>query len=84
MTGSADTRLDEENVNEAVILGGRISYATDIGESWSALLSSNFQEIDLDDTQYYSPNLGALIRANFVPEPRKDKFLQFGLGSVDI
>ena len=71
-----DIRLDEENVNEASILGGRISYFTEFSDAWSAVLSSNYQEIDLDDTQYYSPNLGALIRDNFVPEPRQDKFLQ--------
>ena len=74
-----DLQLDEENVNEASILGGRMTIATDIGDDWSAIVSSNFQEIDLDDTQYYSPNLEALIRANLVPEPRKDKFLQGGL-----
>ncbi len=74
-----DVRLDEENINNAKILGGRISYATDIDDFWSVILSGNAQKIDLDDTQYFSPGLGLLTRANYVAEPRKDQFYQTGL-----
>lgn len=74
-----DIQLNEDNVNEATILGGRVSFATDIGEQWSVLLTGNGQKISLDDTQYFSPDLGLLTRANFVPEPRKDQFYQAGL-----
>lgn len=74
-----DIQLGEENVNEATILGGRASYKTKVGQRWSVLLTGNVQEITLEDTQYYSPDVGLLTRANFVPEPRKDQFYQAGL-----
>lgn len=74
-----DVRLGEDNVNDATIIGGRLSYAIQFGESWSALLTGNAQKIDLDDTQYYSPSVGLLERDNFVPEPRGDRFAQAGL-----
>lgn len=74
-----DVQLGEENVNEATIMGGRASYATDFGDRWTVLLTGNAQKITLDDTQYFSPNLGLLTRANFVPEPRQDQFYQAGL-----
>jgi iron complex outermembrane recepter protein len=74
-----DVRLDEENINEATIMGGRLSYQTELGDRWSVMLTGNAQKISLDDTQYFSPDLGLLTRANYVPEPRKDQFYQGGL-----
>lgn len=73
-----DIQLDENNVNVATILGGRVSFSTDIGDRWSVLLTGNAQKISLDDTQYFSPDLGLLTRANLVAEPRQDQFYQAG------
>ncbi|MEQ8736496.1 MAG: TonB-dependent receptor [Rhodospirillaceae bacterium] len=74
-----DVRLDEEDVNEAHIFGGRVSLQTDIGQRWSALLTGNAQKISLDDTQYYAPDVGLLVRNNYIAEPRQDQFYQAGL-----
>ncbi len=73
-----DVRLAEDNVNEAHIFGGRITTQTDIGENWSATLTGNAQKISLDDTQYFSPDVGLLTRSNYVAEPRRDQFYQAG------
>lgn len=82
-----DVRLDDKNVNDATIFGGRLTYSTEFQNAWSATLTGNLQKIDLDDTQYYSPALGLLARDNFVAEPRTDRFIQTGLtieGNVGI
>jgi len=73
-----DTTLGIDNVNDTTIYGGRLSYLTDIGDRWSLLVSANAQKIDLDDTQYFSPEVGVLLRSNLVPEPRTDRVFQTG------
>lgn len=74
-----DVRLGEENINSAKIFGGRASLSLDVSDAWSVIATGNAQKIDLEDTQYYSPDLGLLIRANYVREPRRDQFYQGGL-----
>lgn len=39
-----DIRLNEDDINKAEILGGRMTYATDIRDSWSAILTGNAQK----------------------------------------
>ncbi len=73
-----DTSLGIDNINDTVIYGGRLSYLTDLGDRWSLLLTANAQKIDLDDTQYFSPEIGELLRSNLVPEPRADRIVQTG------
>ncbi len=75
-----DIALGQKNINDNEIIGGRALLDWKISDAWMAEFGLNFQDIKADDTQYFFASLSPLNRANFLPEPFNDDFLQFSIG----
>jgi len=73
-----DSRLNLENVNRTSATGGRFSAKLKPSDKWHFLLSSSYQKVEADDSNYYSSELSRLERDNFIREPREDEFFRLG------
>ncbi len=72
----SDLNLHQSNVDSSVRTGGRASLLAELNPTWT--LNGNFalQSIKSDDTQYITPALGRLHRANEVRETSSNDFYQ--------
>ena len=71
-----DVRLHRDDVNQTKLAGGRMSLKWHPDERWSIIAGFTIQDIGSDDSQY---TITPLQRANYVPEPHRDQFLQASL-----
>ncbi|MFZ5610082.1 MAG: TonB-dependent receptor [Pseudomonadota bacterium] len=69
-----DLRLGLNDVNSAEIYGGRAAMRLKPASRWTVDVALNYQDIELADTQYFLEPLGPFKRANFLPEPYRDRF----------
>lgn len=69
-----DINLHQAQIDRSVRTGGRAYLRGDIDPSLTITLGGAYQEIHSNDTQYISPNLGRLHRANLVREASDNNF----------
>jgi iron complex outermembrane receptor protein len=73
-----DVNLRLSNVDKTTREGGRIAVRGELGDNWSATLSSAIQHLDSNDTQYVTTT-GRLTRANRSHETHSNDFLESAL-----
>ncbi len=71
-----DTRLARSDVNRTDTDGLRAALRWQPDNDWTVTLGATDQAIYAADSQYSQSNLPPLTRANYVPEPHRDQFLQ--------
>ncbi len=71
-----DINLHTADIDSSVRRGGRAALRADIDPTLTLTAGSAFQAIRSNDTQYISPNLGRLHRANMVREASSNDFWQ--------
>ena len=69
-----DINLHQAQIDRSVRTGGRAYLRADIDPSLTVTLGGAYQEIHSNDTQYISPSLGRLHRANLVREASDNNF----------
>jgi hypothetical protein len=69
-----DINLHQTQIDRTVRTGGRAYLRSDIDPSLSVTLGGAVQSIQSNDTQYISPTLGRLHRANLVREASSNDF----------
>lgn len=85
-----DIAQDIENTNDLQIYGVRPSLRWKINNRWMVDSAFNIQSIRYEDSQYFTEDLGQNTRANVIPEPYDDDFIQANitlkgdLGSVQL
>jgi iron complex outermembrane receptor protein len=72
----SDLNLHQSNVDRSVRTGMRGSLQINLDQSWTLTTGFAFQAIRSNDTQYISPSLGRLHRANEVRESSSNDFWQ--------
>jgi outer membrane receptor protein involved in Fe transport len=72
----SDINLHQSNVDTSVRTGGRGAVLAELGPTWTLNTSYAVQSIHSDDTQYITPDLGRLHRANQVRETSSNDFYQ--------
>jgi outer membrane receptor protein involved in Fe transport len=78
----SDLNLHQSNVDRSVRTGMRGSLQINLDPSWTLTTGFAFQAIRSNDTQYISPSLGRLHRANEVRESSSNDFWQ-GVQTVE-
>ncbi len=78
----SDLNLHSSNIDRSVRTGGRMAVLADIDPTLTSKTSVAFQAIRSNDTQYISPSLGRLRRANSVREASSNDFWQ-GVETVE-
>lgn len=76
-----DIRLGLKNVNAGTISSMRGILRWQPANAWTVDLTGIFQDIDLNDTQYFVQSLGRYNRDNYLAEPYSDTFI---LGNAKI
>jgi len=71
--------LVEKNYNDTEIYGGRAALKVDLDDNWTATPSVIYQMTKSHGSYGYDPQLGDLKVQHFLPEYRKDKFIQAAL-----
>lgn len=69
----------EEDINELSVSGARAAVKWSISDNWSALLSTNYQEMDADGFNDFDPDVGDLETVKFYDEYRTDEWNQTSL-----
>jgi outer membrane receptor protein involved in Fe transport len=69
-----DIKLHQAQIDRSVRTGGRAYLREDVDPSLTITLGVAYQEIHSNDTQYISPDLGRLHRANLVREASDNNF----------
>jgi outer membrane receptor protein involved in Fe transport len=69
-----DINLHQAQIDRSVRTGGRAYLRSELGPSLTVTLGGAYQEIHSNDTQYISPSLGRLHRANLVREASDNNF----------
>jgi hypothetical protein len=72
----SDINLNQPNVDRSVRTGARAALLADLDPSWTLTTDLAFQSIRSNDTQYITPDLGRLHRANEVREASSNDFYQ--------
>jgi iron complex outermembrane receptor protein len=72
----SDLNLHQSNIDSSVRTGGRAALQADLDPTLTSTTGLAFQAIRSNDTQYISPNLGRLHRANEVREASSNDFWQ--------
>jgi len=72
----SDLNLHQSNIDRSVRTGGRGALRADLDPTWTSTTGLAFQAIRSNDTQYISPDLGRLHRANMVREASSNDFWQ--------
>ncbi len=72
----SDLNLHQSNIDRSVRTGGRAAILADLDSGWTSTTGLAFQAIRSNDTQYISPSLGRLRRANMVREASSNDFWQ--------
>jgi len=75
----SDLNLHQNNVDLSTRTGARAALLATLDPTWTLSLSTAFQSIRSDDTQYITPDLGRLHRANMVRETSGNDFYQGAL-----
>lgn len=70
-----DTRLNIENINRNTTTGARLVAKLKPSDTWHAIFSVGYQQLDTDDGNYFNGALDTLERDNYLSEPHKDGFL---------
>ena len=70
-----DIRLNKENINATNVFGTRLRMLWNVTQQWEVLAGLNFQDVIAKDTQYYVHEAGEFVRANYVPEPYGDDYI---------
>lgn len=73
-----DIRLGIDNVNRESTSGGRFALKVQPGNKWSLTLSTSYQRLESDDSNYFNGSLSRLQRDNYIREPRRDEFFKTG------
>jgi len=73
-----DTRLGIDNVNRTGTTGARMSMKIKPDDAWHVILSSSYQLVASDDSNYFNGSLSHLERDNYLREPRHDEFFRLG------
>lgn len=76
-----DVSLRLSNVDKTVRQGGRVSFGFQINPSWTLTLATALQDLQSNDTQYTTPDLGGQRRANQVRETHTNHLRQ---GSISL
>ncbi len=71
-----DIELHQNNIDSSIRNGGRAALRADLDPTWTLTAGAAFQSIRSNDTQYISPTLGRLHRANEVREASSNDFWQ--------
>jgi iron complex outermembrane receptor protein len=71
-----DINLHQNDVDRTVRTGGRGALRADLNPAWTLTLGAAIQSIRSDDTQYITPDLGRMHRANQVREGSSNDFSQ--------
>ncbi|MDB5456351.1 MAG: TonB-dependent receptor plug [Caulobacter sp.] len=71
-----DVNLRLSNVDRTTRRGGRAALALRLNDAWSLTVSGAQQNLSSTDTQYTTPSLGGLRRANQVRETHGNHFFQ--------
>jgi iron complex outermembrane receptor protein len=71
-----DVNLRLSNVDRTTRRGGRAALALQLDDTWSLTVSAAEQNLSSTDTQYTTPGLGGLRRANQVRETHGNHFFQ--------
>jgi iron complex outermembrane receptor protein len=71
-----DINLHQANIDRSVRTGARGAVQLDLDPTWTLTTGFAFQAIRSNDTQYISPSLGRLHRANEVREASSNDFWQ--------
>jgi outer membrane receptor protein involved in Fe transport len=69
-----DINLHQNQIDRSVRTGGRAYLRGEVDPSLTATVGGAYQSIHSNDTQYISPNLGRLHRANLVREASDNNF----------
>jgi len=69
-----NSALVEEDFNETVYTGGRISGHLDINDAWGLLLSHQQQDMESDGVFFADPSLGDLEIQSYSPNKIEDSF----------
>ena len=72
----SDLNLHQSNIDRSVRTGGRLALRAELDPTWTSTTGLAFQAIRSNDTQYISPSLGRLRRANMVREASSNDFWQ--------
>ena len=74
-----DIRLGRKNINYTNTLGTRLALRWQENADWRFTFGMTLQQIAAADSQYADAGLAPLTRANYLPEPRHDRFSQTSL-----
>jgi outer membrane receptor protein involved in Fe transport len=74
-----NSAVAENDYNDTKVVGGRAALKVDLDDNWTVTPQVMYQEIKSNGVYGYDPTVGDLEVEHFLPEYRRDKFIQAAL-----